>query len=653
MACALLSVLASTSAARELTLEVEQLVHPSFVARDLRLTLDAGNEAASVRIGTLDVAGRRLRGLRLDCPAFHLTEETLSCRGGRLHAPGLPAGAALSLAADPQQRTGTLRLTLAAGETVALEALAGGRLRADFRGLDAARLRGLLPQLAEWQPAGRLNGYAEYTPADGGQGSLALALKAGGFATADGLHAAEGVGATMAASARKRAGGWDWQADLKWSAGEAYFHPLYLVAGSRLQAAGQLVGERLSVTQATLQTEGVRTIAAAGEYDLAAGVLRAAGLTVADADLAVVGPQYLAPLLTPAQAERLRFAGHASGGLRIEEGRVVGIDAGFDEAGFSLAGGELSFGPLSGSLLWRADSLTEAMLTVAGGRWEKLALGSFELAARLHGTQVEIPRLRIPLLDGALVFDKLELRRGEEGWSGAGSLVVEPLSVPLLTAALGLPEMAGVLSAALPGLRVSPGEIVLDGTLVVSVFDGYLQVTELRLLEPFGVAAYLYADIDARHIDLAQLTDTFSFGSVTGYVDASVGGLELVRWRPVRFDARVRSSPGSYPRRISQRAVQNISALGGAGAVAAIQRSMLGFFESFGYREIGLSCVLADGICLMGGLADGSPAGGFALVRGGGIPALNVIGYNRRVDWQELIDRLQRVIESNAPPVVR
>src|SRR5690606_17301393 len=166
----------------------------------------------------------------------------------------------------------------------------------------------------------------------------------------------------------------------------------------------------------------------------------------------------------------------------------------------------------------------------------------------------------------------------------------------------GLPEMAGVLSAALPGLRVSPGEVVLDGTLVVSVFDGYLRVSELRVLEPFGVASHLYADVDARHIDLAQLTDTFSFGGMSGYVDASVSGLELVRWRPVRFDARVASSPGRYPRRISQRAVQNISALGGAGAVAAIQRGVLSFFDSFGYREIGLSCVLADGVCLMGGL---------------------------------------------------
>ena len=35
------------------------------------------------------------------------------------------------------------------------------------------------------------------------------------------------------------------------------------------------------------------------------------------------------------------------------------------------------------------------------------------------------------------------------------------------------------------------------------------------------------------------------------------------------------------------------------------------------------------------------------------MPALNVIGYNRRVDWNELIARLKAVVESNAAPVVR
>ena len=221
----------------------------------------------------------------------------------------------------------------------------------------------------------------------------------------------------------------------------------------------------------------------------------------------------------------------------------------------------------------------------------------------------------------------------------------------LLTQALGLPSMAGRLSASLPGVRVSPGEITFDGAVVMSVFDGYVQATQLHVREPFGVASHVRADIEARHLDLAQLTDTFSFGSITGFVDADVRGLELVRWRPTSFDARLVSSPGDYRRRISQRAVQNISALGGAGAMAVLQRGVLGLFDTFGYRELGFQCVLAGGVCLMSGIDGGERAdGSFQIVRGGGIPALDVIGYNRRVDWNELVGRIQRVIDENVTP---
>ena len=57
-----------------------------------------------------------------------------------------------------------------------------------------------------------------------------------------------------------------------------------------------------------------------------------------DADLAVIGPRWLAPLLAPASADRMRFAGHMSGALRLQQGRVQAIEGMFADAGFSIAG---------------------------------------------------------------------------------------------------------------------------------------------------------------------------------------------------------------------------------------------------------------------------------------------------------------------------
>ena len=131
----------------------------------------------------------------------------------------------------------------------------------------------------------------------------------------------------------------------------------------------------------------------------------------------------------------------------------------------------------------------------------------------------------------------------------------------------------------------------------------------------------------------------------------AVHGLELFDWKPIKFDASLVSSHGNYPRRISQAAVQNISSLGGSGAAAAIQRSFLHIFEEFGYTKIGWSCSLRNGICQMGGIESEHMPQGYVIVKGGGIPAITVIGYNRNVDWWELISRLQRITQKNVKPI--
>ena len=119
----------------------------------------------------------------------------------------------------------------------------------------------------------------------------------------------------------------------------------------------------------------------------------------------------------------------------------------------------------------------------------------------------------------------------------------------------------------------------------------------------------------------------------------------------MKFDAKMQSSPGDYPRKISQAAVQNITALGGAGASAALQRTFLRFFDQFGYQKLGWSCRLEHDVCRMGGVED--TAQGYVIVKGSGVPALSVMGYNRAVNWTDLVDRLKRILQDNVHAIVR
>ncbi|MCZ7565618.1 MAG: hypothetical protein M5U08_19025 [Burkholderiales bacterium] len=200
-------------------------------------------------------------------------------------------------------------------------------------------------------------------------------------------------------------------------------------------------------------------------------------------------------------------------------------------------------------------------------------------------------------------------------------------------------------------MRYAESTLAVDGALTIEVFDGTVTMTGLQVQSPLGLAPRLRANLEARRLDLDLVTRTFPFGSMTGRIDVEIGDLELSNWRPVRFDARIASSPGDYPRRISQKAVESITALGGGGASAAIQRTVLRFFETFGYSKLGITCRLENGVCRMGGIEDRPQ--GYVIVAGGGVPAINVLGYNRNVGWEELVTRLRRVLDANVSPTIQ
>ena len=671
LAVALLALLCAplpVQAIERLRLRVADVVNPAFALHDIEAEVDAGSGTAVVSVGRARAGARRVRDVRLRCGRAALSFEGLTCHDAELRVAGKRMPAVLDLEMNLRSGRTHLAATLGQGGRVDVLHDDDGSVRAALAEVPAEGLLALLqswsPEIAraarDFKPVGQASGEIDWTRAGAGASRLGarLRLAGAGFGTADGLRAAENIDLALAVDARQSGDTWHWQTNVDWQQGAAYLHPLYLEAGPKLSARGQLAGKQVRVEHAELALEGVRRLSATATANLDALDGASIALALDGADLALIGPRWIAPLLAPASADRLRFAGHISGALRLRQGRVQAVEGVLEDAGVSLGGAEngagVALGPVAGKVSWAPGVRSRARLEVGGGRWEKLTLGAFVIDAELADDAVQFARTSIPVLDGSLVLDGLSLSRGQSGWQGSGSVVIEPVSMPALTAALELPPMSGVLSASLPGLRVSPGEIALDGALVISVFDGYLHATGLRLREPFGVASHLSADIQARHIDLAQLTETFSFGSITGFVDADVRGLELARWRPVGFDARIVSSPGDYGRRISQRAVENIGALGGAGAMAAIQRSLLRVFDTFGYSELGLHCRLARGVCLMDGIEGGARAdGGFVIVRGGGVPALDVIGYNRRVDWDELVNRLQRVIAENVSPELR
>ena len=114
------------------------------------------------------------------------------------------------------------------------------------------------------------------------------------------------------------------------------------------------------------------------------------------------------------------------------------------------------------------------------------------------------------------------------------------------------------------------------------------------------------------------------------------------------FDARLETDRDwKGKRRISQRAVKDISDVGGSGVAGGLQAQALKFFDDFGYDRIGLGCKLRDNVCTMDGI--GSAGDGYIIVAGAGLPRIQVVGFRRQVDWPTLVSRLQAATQGQAP----
>lgn len=494
---------------------------------------------------------------------------------------------------------------------------------------------------------------------------LNLQLKEASFTDAAGLHAGEKVTGSISLNATQNAQGWQWNTKIDWQSGEVFWQPLYFASGGHaLAASGLLDKQFLTVKNANLDLKNVGQAEFSGQLRLSDKSIQALDLAAPALNLAGFYPQLLKPLLEKSALNNLEMAGQAGLNLSMKSGEFDAFQLDLRDADIEDKNGSFALYKINASLPWDYNQAKNLKLAYAGGKLLDFLLGKTELNAQIDRYALTASKLNMPILDGALALSDVSAAWADGHWHWHLRAGLSPVSMMAFTHALGWPAMQGDLSATIPLVTYSGGQLTTDGALEFHVFNGTAVITNLAMQDPLGRTPKLSADMQFRNLDLGALTRTFSFGAIEGKLDGDVNKLQLINWQAVQFDAAVYSSPGRYPKKISQRAVENISSLGGAGATAAIQRSVLRFFDEFNYKMIGLSCRLRNDLCLMGGVesiserADGKAAvntssSAFVIVKGSGVPAITVMGYNHSVRWDELLSRLKRITEGNTKPIIR
>ena len=395
----------------------------------------------------------------------------------------------------------------------------------------------------------------------------------------------------------------------------------------------------------TLQAEADAVLAADG-------ALQRLSLQARSARLAGLPARYLSGWLGLAGLSGLELAGAADATVRVAEGALEALDAGLHGVELVDPRGRLRIQGLAGAVRHRARGQAQGALAWRGGALYGLGFGPVALALSSRDGVMSLREpAAVAVLGGELRLLDFELDpdAGDGPRLGFG-LELEGLDVARLSGALGWPAFRGTLDGRIPQARYASQRLDFDGGLSMRVFDGRVDVSALSMERPFGVAPSLSADLSLHGLDLEGLTGAFDFGSITGRLHGRIDGLRLVDWTATAFDAWLHTQPAPGVRqRISQRAVQDISSVGDASFVGSLQGRLVALFDDFGYRRIGISCRLANGVCTMAGL---QPRGqGFVIVEGAGLPRLDIVGYNRRVDWETLVERVLAAGSGDVSPV--
>ncbi len=477
-------------------------------------------------------------------------------------------------------------------------------------------------------------------------------FKNASFSDEAGLHAAEKLNGTLAVALKPNAGAWLWRTALDWQSGEVFWQPFYIAnGGHQLNAEGKLENGLLTLQQVHLSVKDVGELDATGQLNLKDFKWLHLQASLPRLDLKTAYPMLFKPLLEKTAFADADVAGVAALKLEIDHAEPKRFELQLKDVDIADKHQKFAFYKVNANIPWDYDQAKNVSFAYEGGELLNLPWGKTQMQAQVERYALTAPSIQLPVLDGALNLTNISASRRSGQWYWHLGASLDAISMDDFSTHLHLPKMQGKASAEIPLVTYAAGVLTTDGSLVLNVFNGSATVTGLTMQSPLGIAPKLNADIVLRNLDLGALTSTFSFGAIEGRLDGDIKNLELQNWKPVKFDAIVQSSPGKYPKKISQRAVENISALGGGGAAAAVQRSFLRFFEQFNYGKMGLSCKLRNDICEMGGIE--STPHGYVIVKGSGIPAITVMGYNQTVGWSELLARIKRVTDGNSKAIVK
>lgn len=455
--------------------------------------------------------------------------------------------------------------------------------------------------------------------------------------------------------ATQKKGVWHWENKTHVKRGEIYVEPFYMeIIDQGLHINSHGMREKtggITLDKFVYNHPGVVNINAEGvmknniQYPIDSALI-----TATIDDLASFSTHYVSPFIEQTEFEGIKLKGQVKAIVEISQSAVQSVVSEIltmnvedDKQRISIKNGK-------GKIYWANDSNSNLASKI---QWDRIKLfaipiESSQLNFLSNSSSIRLlQQSSLSLLGGSFDIKQFNWQHKADDevkvyFEGG----VHKLSLEQLTQALEWTPLTGTISGDIPGVNYNNKKLTIDGELTVEVFDGIIKINQLASSGLFTDFSKFYMDMEIENLDLHAITQKIKMGEIEGRLSGYIKDVYLENWSPVTFYAWLGTpEDDNSSHRISQKAVENIASIGGGGAADVISKGFLRFFDTFGYDRIGLGCYLNQGVCQLMGVEAAEQ--GYYIIKGGGLPRIDVVGFNPRVDWNVLLERLSRLSDTD------
>ena len=642
---------------REIKLSFDSLSHKSFSGKS-----PSGKSSYLIQIGlaVLPNENGKIKNILLQCYDGVISKQEIACSDGEISFDDPLASAKKAKIQFHKNKQGDINFAMGdfnlAGGSASLKAsLLDESWVAEIKSnnVSFAKLRQRLPAFPELFSTGLMSGDTIFY----GRGASLYEMRGDTlirgltFTNEESTVVGENVASKIIFNVKRKGNVWESEINATTFEGELYFDPIFVDANDGPKDLYGIINWEIGSNQielAPLHFEDPNIlhleIATVIDYEKKSAVTPVRAY-IHDAFFPNIYDAYLQPFLLDTNLADLVTTGSLTGSFLLDGSKITDVDMQLGYLSFEDNQNRFSITKLDGAFGWgeqNSGKNYDVSFDTANIYKLRLEASAFSFTNNKDTLILNKP-VSVPLLDGAINIESFQVKQpGKKEQSILMDISLTPVSMSKLSTTLGWPEMNGNLAGYAPNVTYEQGDVDIQGALLIRGFGGTTTIHNLSAADLFSITPKLSADIKLNNLDLSSLTETFSFGEITGRLSGSIDNLQFVSWSPVQFDAWFGTPEKDKSRhKISQTAVDNLTQVGNGGT-NVLSKSFLKFFDSFSYDKLGLGCTLKNNVCKMRGVNEVGK--GFYIVKGSGVPRIDIVGFTNEVSWSVLTERLKRVM---------